>query len=59
MAKGKAVDKGGDKGGVGAKGKSKGKASDEEKGGKVKGAQSINVRHILVGLSVMLTTIIV
>lgn len=41
--KGKAADKGG------AKGKGKGKADDkEEKGGKVKGAQQINVRHILV-----------
>jgi len=39
--KGKAVEKGG-----AAKGKGKGKA-DAEKGGKVKGAQQINVRHIL------------
>ena len=42
--KGKAADKGGV-----AKGKGKGKAdAGEEKGGKVKGAQQINVRHILV-----------
>ncbi|PSS18758.1 hypothetical protein M430DRAFT_102140 [Amorphotheca resinae ATCC 22711] len=40
--KGKAADKGG-----AAKGKGKGKADEEEKGGKVKGAQFINVRHIL------------
>ena len=40
--KGKAADKGG-----AAKGKGKGKADAEEKGGKVKGAQQINVRHIL------------
>jgi hypothetical protein len=40
--------KGADKGGV-SKGKGKGKAEEkEEKGGKVKGAQQINVRHILV-----------
>jgi hypothetical protein len=40
--------KGGDKGGA-TKGKGKGKAEEkEEKGGKVKGAQQINVRHILV-----------
>jgi hypothetical protein len=48
--KGKGADKGksADKGGA-AKGKGKGKAEDkEEKGGKVKGAQQINVRHILV-----------
>jgi len=40
--------KGGDKGGA-AKGKGKGKPADEkeEKGGKVKGAQFVNVRHIL------------
>ncbi|KAG4433114.1 Peptidyl-prolyl cis-trans isomerase pin4 [Cadophora sp. M221] len=40
--------KGGDKGGA-AKGKGKGKSADEkeEKGGKVKGAQFVNVRHIL------------
>ncbi|KAN0103272.1 FKBP-like protein [Hyaloscypha variabilis] len=47
--KGKGADKGksADKGGAG-KGKGKGKAEDkEEKGGKVKGAQQINVRHIL------------
>lgn len=44
--KGKAADKGAavkDKGGKG-----KGKGDAEEKGGKVKGAQQINVRHILV-----------
>jgi NIMA-interacting peptidyl-prolyl cis-trans isomerase 4 len=41
--KGKGADKGGS-----AKGKGKGKADVEEKGGKVKGAQQINVRHILV-----------
>jgi len=40
--KGKASDKGG-----ATKGKGKGKADAEEKGGKVKGAQQINVRHIL------------
>jgi NIMA-interacting peptidyl-prolyl cis-trans isomerase 4 len=45
--KGKATDKGG-----AAKGKGKGKADTEEKGGKVKGAQQINVRHILVRLSI-------
>ncbi|KAL3427081.1 peptidyl-prolyl cis-trans isomerase PIN4 [Phlyctema vagabunda] len=40
---GKAADKGG-----AAKGKGKGKGdAGDEKGGKVKGAQSINVRHIL------------
>jgi NIMA-interacting peptidyl-prolyl cis-trans isomerase 4 len=40
--------KGGDKAGA-AKGKGKGKAdAGEEKGGKIKGAQQINVRHILV-----------
>lgn len=41
--------KGGDKGGA-SKGKGKGKPADEkeEKGGKVKGAQFVNVRHILV-----------
>jgi len=45
--KGKAADKGG-KGGE-AKGKGKGKAETEDKAGgtKVKGAQQINVRHIL------------
>ncbi len=44
--KGKAADKGGAAKG---KGKGKGKAEEkEEKGGKVKGAQQINVRHILV-----------
>lgn len=43
--KGKAGDKGGS-----SKGKGKGKADDEEKGAKVKGAQQINVRHILVCL---------
>jgi NIMA-interacting peptidyl-prolyl cis-trans isomerase 4 len=49
MAKGKGAEKTGEKGGAGAKGKAKSKADDEgEKGGKVKGAQSINVRHILV-----------
>lgn len=38
-----------DKGAV-AKGKGKGKAEEkEEKGGKVKPSQTINVRHILVG----------
>jgi hypothetical protein len=42
--KGKVADKGG-----AGKGKGKGKADDkEEKAGKVKGAQQINVRHILV-----------
>jgi len=40
--------KGGDKGGA-AKGKGKGKTDEkEEKATKVKGAQQINVRHILV-----------
>lgn len=40
--------KGADKGSA-AKGKGKGKAdAGEEKGAKVKGAQQINVRHILV-----------
>jgi hypothetical protein len=57
MAKGKAAEKGNEKGGAAAKGKAKGKAEGEEKVGKVKGAQSINVRHILVGLSVMLMAI--
>jgi hypothetical protein len=57
MAKGKAAEKGNEKGGAAAKGKAKGKTDGEEKAGKVKGAQSVNVRHILVGLSVMLTTI--
>lgn len=50
MAKGKTAEKSNDKGGAVAKGKAKGKADTEEKGGKVKGAQSINVRHILVRL---------
>lgn len=49
MAKGKATDKVGDKAGP----KSKGKGGGEEKGGKVKGAQQINVRHILVSLRVV------
>lgn len=41
--------KGGDKGGASKdKGKGKGKAEPEEKTTKVKGAQQINVRHILV-----------
>ena len=40
-AKGKAADKG-------AAAKGKGKGDEEEKSGKVKGAQQINVRHILV-----------
>ncbi|RDL32111.1 putative Peptidyl-prolyl cis-trans isomerase pin4 [Venustampulla echinocandica] len=40
--------KGADKGAAAKdKGKGKGKAEPEEKGGKVKGAQQINVRHIL------------
>lgn len=52
MAKGKTTDKGNDKSGAAAKGKAKGKADGEEKAGKVKGAQSINVRHILVRLPV-------
>ena len=40
--------KGADKGSA-AKGKGRGKTdAGEEKGGKVKGAQQINVRHILV-----------
>jgi hypothetical protein len=59
MAKGKAAEKGADKGGAGGKGKAKGKGDDEEKGGKVKGARSINVRHILVSLSAMLKIIII
>lgn len=43
--KGKAAEKGG----AAAKGKGgKGKADTDDKGGKVKGAQQINVRHILV-----------
>lgn len=47
--KGKAAEKGAEKG-ASAKGKGKGKAEVEEKtAGKVKGAQQINVRHILVG----------
>jgi len=41
--KGKGGEKSADKGGK----KGKGKADAEEKGGKVKGAQQINVRHIL------------
>jgi len=41
--RGKAADKGG-----ASKGKGKGKADAEDKGGKIKGAQQINVRHILV-----------
>jgi NIMA-interacting peptidyl-prolyl cis-trans isomerase 4 len=53
MAKGKAAEKSNDKGGAAAKGKGKGKADGEEKAGKVKGAQSINVRHILVRFSVI------
>ena len=48
--RGKAAEKGDDKSGAAAKGKAKGKAEGDEKAGKVKGAQSINVRHILVGL---------
>ncbi len=41
--------KGGDKGGASkAKGKGKPAEEKEEKGGKVKGAQFVNVRHILV-----------
>ncbi len=44
MAKGKGAEKGG-----AAKGKGKAKTNDkEEKATKVKGAQQINVRHILV-----------
>jgi hypothetical protein len=43
MAKGKAAD---NKGAAGKGGK--GKAEEEGKGGKIKGAQQINVRHILV-----------
>ena len=39
--------KSGDKAGA-AKGKGKGKSDAEEKGGKVKPAQQVNVRHILV-----------
>lgn len=43
--------KAGDKGSAAKGGKGKGKAEEkEEKGGKVKGAQQINVRHILVHL---------
>jgi NIMA-interacting peptidyl-prolyl cis-trans isomerase 4 len=52
MAKGKAAEKSNDKGGAAAKGKAKVKADGEDKGGKMKGAQSINVRHILVRLLV-------
>lgn len=50
MGKAKAVDKGNEKGGPAAKGKGVKSKSDgsEDKGGKVKGAQQINVRHILV-----------
>jgi len=58
MAKGKAAEKGNDKAGAAAKSKAKGKGDTEEKAGKVKGAQSINVRHILVGLLVTLMAII-
>ena len=48
---GKNDKKGADKGGK-AKGGDKGKdAKDSGSGGKAKGAQSINVRHILVSLS--------
>jgi NIMA-interacting peptidyl-prolyl cis-trans isomerase 4 len=48
--KGKAADKSG-----AAKGKGKGKAAEtEEKGSKVKGAQFVNVRHILVRLDLAL-----
>lgn len=43
--KGKATEKGSV-----AKGKGKGKADVDDKVGKVKGAQQINVRHILVRL---------
>ena len=43
MAKGKAAEKGG----AAAKGKGKAKTEGDEKGGKVKGAQFVNVRHIL------------
>jgi hypothetical protein len=53
MAKGKQDSKAADKGSGGAKGKKadKGGASDDKAiAGKVKGAQSINVRHILVSL---------
>jgi NIMA-interacting peptidyl-prolyl cis-trans isomerase 4 len=50
--KGKTAEKGGAEKGGAAKGKGKGKADEEEKGGKVKGAQQINVRHILVCFSV-------
>ncbi|CAG8976146.1 hypothetical protein HYALB_00010015 [Hymenoscyphus albidus] len=39
--------KGSDKGAAKEKGKAKGKAETEEKSTKVKGAQQINVRHIL------------
>lgn len=41
--KGKAAEKGN-----ASKDKGKGKATEKEDGGKVKGAQQINVRHILV-----------
>jgi NIMA-interacting peptidyl-prolyl cis-trans isomerase 4 len=57
MGKGKAAEKGNEKGGAAAKGGkgakgAKGKGdSSEEKAGKVKGAQQINVRHILVRFS--------
>lgn len=44
--------KAGDKGGAAKGGKGKGKAEEkEEKGGKVKASQFINVRHILVRLT--------
>jgi len=45
--KGKAADKSAEKRSAG-KEKGKGKGDADGKGGKVKGAQSINVRHILV-----------
>jgi hypothetical protein len=50
--KAKAADKGNEKGGPAAKGKGVKSKSDgnEDKGGKVKGAQQINVRHVLVGV---------
>ena len=57
MGKAKAAEKGSDKGGATATATAKGKGgkgkgdNTEEKGGKVKGAQQINVRHILVGVS--------
>ncbi len=52
MARGKNDDKkpsGKDSGGKGAKGKDKKDSKDEKPEAKAKGAQSINVRHILVG----------